>query len=642
MRKCYKSTFHLGRVFCIYRMPIVLLFLIFTTPGYGIETDKDGYVAIPSHLKTPKQKSDYLQHLLDSSFQFKNNSLASLTYSKIASIRYNEAYYHLAVSYYIKSIDYARLVKNYDLIAINYNSIGASYRQLDDLKNAFIYHKKALETATAIGDSRIRGYALNGLGNIHLTLSQPDKAIEIFNESLKIASSSGNLLGEAINLENIGAAYALKKNYALAINYYFKSLNINRQLHNERGIRICYSDICNIFLKINKTDKAIYFAKLALSESGKTIPIDSANFYLALARINLAQKEYTLCEKNALKAAQIGQRVKSKSTTYEAYNFLSSVYKCTNRHTAYLNAYELTLKYQDSVNREYAQKEIAELQQISEIEKRDTRIKQLITENRIKDLERSKSEHTLIIVVLCSTLALLITFIFSRKITNKAIQTSNDFELKLLRSQINPHFIFNSLNSIQKFIWSNKPEQASIYLSNFSMLMRKTMESMKKNLTPLSKDIEHLKLYLELEKQRLSNSFEYRIDIQDKLDSDNIAIPPLAIQPFVENAIWHGIAPISHENKGEITITCSLDSMFLIAQIEDNGIGINQSKSNKSLLTAPHESVGMSITAERLKMAHKVSGIKNFNHIKITDISELDPSKHGTIVTILIPYKEIY
>ncbi|WP_320054260.1 histidine kinase [uncultured Acetobacteroides sp.] len=592
-------------------------------------------------MKTPKQKSDYLQHLLDSSFLLKNTSLSALAYSKIASTRYDEAYYHLAVSYYIKSIEYARLVKNYRLIAINYNSIGSSYRQLDDLKNAYINHKKALETATAIGDSRIKGYALNGLGNIHLTLSQPDKAIEIFNESLRIAHSSGNLLGEAINLENIGAAYALKKDHKQAISHYFKSLNINRQLRNKRGIRICYSDICNVFLKINKTDKAIYFAKLALSESGETIPIDSANFYLALARINLAQKEYALCENNALKAAQIGQRIKSKSTAYEAYSFLSSVYKSTNRHTAYLNAYEQTLKFQDSVSREYAQKEIAELQQISEIEKRDTRIKQLITENRIKELERSKSEHSLIIVVLCSTLALLITFIFSRKITSKAIQASNDFELKLLRSQINPHFIFNSLNSIQKFIWSNKPEQASVYLSNFSMLMRKTMESMKKNLTPLSKDIEHLKLYLELEKQRLSNSFEYSISIQHNLDPDNIAIPPLAIQPFVENAIWHGIAPISHECKGEITITCTLDSPFLVARIEDNGVGINQSKSNKSLL-APHESAGMTITAERLKMAHKVSGSRSVNHITITDIAECDPSKHGTIATILIPYEEIY
>jgi Putative regulator of cell autolysis len=623
-------------------MPTILVSLIFVTRVYGIETDRDGFIAIPTYLKTSKQKSAYLQHLLDSSFQFKDNALAAIAYSKIASIRYNEGYYFLAISYFLKSVDYARIVKNDHLIAINYNSIGSSYRQVDDLKNAFIYHKKALDAATATGNAKIKSYALNGLGNIYLTVKQPNKAIEIFNECLKIANSEGNVLGKAINLANIGAAYVLKKNYPLAIRYYSKSLIINKQLANKRGIRICYSEICDIFLKINRTDKAIAFARAALLESGKITPVDSANFYLTLARIQLAQKEYRHCEKNAKQAAKIGQRIKSKSTICEAYNSLSSAYKSTHQQIAYLNAYEITLKYQDSVSREHAQKEITELQQISDIEKRDSRIKQLITENKIKDLEQSKSEHTLIIVVLCSTLALIITFLFSKKIATKAIQTSNDSELKLLRTQINPHFIFNSLNSIQKFIWSNKPEQASLYLSNFSMLMRKTMESMRKNLTPLSKDIEHLELYLELEKQRLSDNFEYKINIPNTLDPDNIAIPPLAIQPFVENAIWHGIAPILKESKGEIEISFSLDNTFLVAQVEDNGIGINQSKSTKSSLKEPHESAGMAITVERLKMAHKASNSKSFEHVKIMDISEAAPHKHGTIVTILIPYKEIY
>lgn len=236
----------------------------------------------------------------------------------------------------------------------------------------------------------------------------------------------------------------------------------------------------------------------------------------------------------------------------------------------------------------------------------------------------------------------MITFLFSRKITNKAIQASNDIELKLLRSQINPHFIFNSLNSIQKFIWSNNPEKASVYLSNFSMLMRKTMESMRQNLTPLSKDIEHLKLYLELEKQRLSENFEYKISIPNTINPDNIDIPPLIIQPFVENAIWHGVAPILQNSKGSILISYSLEGRFLIVQIEDNGVGINQSQTYKSSLSKVHESAGMTITAERLKMSYKVNNIKKSDYIKITDLSAIDPSKHGTIATITIPYKEIY
>ncbi|WP_165876962.1 tetratricopeptide repeat-containing sensor histidine kinase [Acetobacteroides hydrogenigenes] len=625
-------------------MPVVLFSILLTFSGkcYGVETDKDGFLIIPQHIQKTKQESAYLQHLLDSASIFKDNSLAAKTYAKIGSIRYNEACYHLAISYYFKSIEYAQQAKDNELTAIIYNCIGTAYRQLDDLKNAFIYHKKALETATQSKDIRIKGYALNGLGNIYLTLKQADKAIEIFTESLDIANSRNNPLSKAINYANLGAAYVLKKNYSLALSFYFKSLDVNRRLNNKRGIRICYSEICNVFLKINRNDKAIALAKEALAESGRTEPIDSANFYLTIARIQLIQKEYKLSEKNATKASTIGKRIRSKSTNNEAYKILSDIYKNTNKYTSYLNAYELALKYQDSVNREYAQKEIVELQQISDIERKDAQIKQLVTENKIKDLEQSKSEHTLIIVVLCSTLALMITFLFSRKITNKAIQASNDIELKLLRSQINPHFIFNSLNSIQKFIWSNNPEKASVYLSNFSMLMRKTMESMRQNLTPLSKDIEHLKLYLELEKQRLSENFEYKISIPNTINPDNIDIPPLIIQPFVENAIWHGVAPILQNSKGSILISYSLEGRFLIVQIEDNGVGINQSQTYKSSLSKVHESAGMTITAERLKMSYKVNNIKKSDYIKITDLSAIDPSKHGTIATITIPYKEIY
>lgn len=643
MRKCYNQTFMHARHLCIYfLMPIGLVLLFAPAFGEKKSTDKDGYVVLPRTLKTSKQQQFYLQHLIDSAFRFNNNALAASAYSRMASLRYREGYYHLAISYFIKSNDYARLSKNKNLIAINYNSIGSAYRQHDELKDAFIYHKKSIETAVEVGNLKTKGFALNGIGNIYLSLNQPDKAINILNESLEIAYSRKDLLSIAINTANLGDAYAKKKNLKKALNYYFKSLNINKKLKNKRGIRICHSDICITYLEAYQPQKAIEYAQAALSESGETAPVDSANFYLAIAKIYFAQKDYATSVTNALKAAKIGYRIGSKNTSCRAYKSLATIYQHMNKREAYLNAFEQSLKYQDSVSQEHANREIAELQLVSEIEKRDSKIKQLIVENRIKDLEQSKSDHTLIIVVLCSTLALILTFLFSRKITNKAIQTSNDFELKLLHSQINPHFIFNSLNSIQKFIWSNNPEHASLYLSNFSMLMRKTMESLKQDLTPLSKDFEHLRLYLELEKQRLSDGFEYEINLPEKADPENIAIPPLAIQPFVENAIWHGIAPVLHKNKGIISISCSLDKNFLVVQVEDNGIGINSSKTSISTIPKNHESAGMKITAERLKIAHKVNKIKNVNYIKITDVSELDPSRQGTIATILIPYKEIY
>lgn len=642
MGKYIESAFIQLKLACIYIMPVVLFLLVAPFVGYAIKTDEEGFTAIPKQLKTADEKSTYLQHLLDSAFLNQNNTLAALTYAKMGAIKYQEAYYKISISYFSKSIYFARLTKNKELIANNYNRIGVSYRQIDDLKNAFIYHKKALDMALEIKNSKIQEYALNGIGNIHLVLNHPDKAIVYFRESLKLANSRGNLLGIAINTANIGGVYALKKSYSRAIGYYHKSLNANRQINNKRGMRICYSEIGSILLKTNQIEKAIAFAKLSLSESGAATPIDSAYFYLTISQIHLAQRKYSLSEGSAQKAVNIGLRIKSKSTIYDAYNLLSTIYKKTNRREAYLNTYELALEYRDSVNKEYAQREIADLQQTSEIERKDSRINQLTTENRIKELERSKSEHTLVIVVLCAMLALMVTLLFSKKIARKAIRSSNDFELKLLRSQMNPHFIYNSLNSIQKFIWSNSPEQASVYLSNFSMLMRKTLESMQLDHIPLSKEIEFLALYLELEKQRLSNGFKYSITLAEGINADDINIPPLIIQPFIENAIWHGIAPLLQSNNGAISISYSMNDQFLTAKIEDNGIGVSKSKILKSSRPKTHESAGMTITTERLQIIYKTNNIKHFNDIKITDASELDPNSHGTTVIVHIPYKEIY
>lgn len=642
MGKHVESAFIQLKNACIYVMLVAILLPFAPFAGYAIKTDDEGFVTIPKHLRTASQKSAYLQHLLDSAFLTQNDTLASATFAKMGEIKYQEAYYKISISYFNKSTYFARLTKNKALIANNYNRIGVSYRQIDELKNAYIYHNKALNSALEIKNSRIQEYALNGIGNIHLVLNQPDKAIGYFRVSLKLAQTRGNLLGIAINSANIGKAYTLTENYPLAISYYCKSLRVNKQLNNRRGVRICYSEIGDIFLTTNQISKAIAFAKLSLSESGSSEPIDSASFYLTISRIHLTQKKYALGEANAQKAARIGLRIDSKSTARDAYSLLSTIYQKMNRSASYLKYYELALKYRDSTSREHAQKQVADLQQISDIERKDLQINQLTNESRIKKLEESRSEHSLIIVVLCTTLAMMITFLLSKKITRKAIRTSNDFELKLLRSQMNPHFIYNSLNSIQRFIWSNSPEQASVYLSNFSMLMRKTLESMQYDHISLSKEIEFLVLYLELEKQRLSNGFDYTITLAEGLNAEDINIPPLIIQPFLENAIWHGIAPLLQSNNGAISVNYSINGQFVTAQIEDNGIGVSRSKIIKASRPKTHDSAGVNLTTERLQMIYKTNNIDHFNDITITDNSEQDPNRHGTTVIVHIPYTEIY
>ena len=153
--------------------------------------------------------------------------------------------------------------------------------------------------------------------------------------------------------------------------------------------------------------------------------------------------------------------------------------------------------------------------------------------------------------------------------------------LKSLRSQMNPHFIFNALNSVNSFIAKNDERSANRYLSDFSMLMRAVLENSEEDFIPLSKELELLELYVKLEHSRFSEKFDYHIQVDEQLNREAFLIPPMLLQPFVENAIWHGLR--YKENKGSLEITFNqMDADHLQISITDDGIGRKQSAELKT------------------------------------------------------------
>lgn len=190
-------------------------------------------------------------------------------------------------------------------------------------------------------------------------------------------------------------------------------------------------------------------------------------------------------------------------------------------------------------------------------------------------------------------------------------------ELHALRSQMNPHFIFNTLSSIQSFITKNDSKDAVYYLSKFSKLMRATLENTKKQRIPIKDEIESLQLYMDLEKLRLNNKFTYQINVDKAIDEQFEEIPPMLIQPYIENAIWHGI---SHKTgNGIITISFSLATEnSLKCEIEDNGVGRNKAGEMK-IEHLKNKSLGMTITKERLEIINSLKDSKlNVNIIDLT------------------------
>jgi LytS/YehU family sensor histidine kinase len=203
-------------------------------------------------------------------------------------------------------------------------------------------------------------------------------------------------------------------------------------------------------------------------------------------------------------------------------------------------------------------------------------------------------------------------------------------QLSALQTQMNPHFIFNSLNSIKGMILANEQQKASRYLSRFANMIRITLDQSKEIFTTLLENIEYLESYLVMEKLRFDDSFTYRITVDEQVEQEEILIPALMIQPLAENAIWHGLMP--KEGEKELSIHFSQRGETISCTIEDNGIGIQQSEQLKKSNRPTHQSVGLSNLRNRMKIMNEKYGTGCI--LEIADLQDLTKDKTGTRVIL--------
>ncbi len=223
------------------------------------------------------------------------------------------------------------------------------------------------------------------------------------------------------------------------------------------------------------------------------------------------------------------------------------------------------------------------------------------------------------------------------KRTSQLQQDLAQSESKALKAQMNPHFLFNSLNAIDNYILNNDPAKASDYLSKFSKLIRKILDNSDLPSITLQEEIDILKLYIKMEQMRFSDRFDVNIKLGPHIQPGGLVIPPLIIQPFVENAIWHGL--IHLDKKGELTIRFSLDEDSLICEIRDNGIGREKALENKSKSATKRKSHGMKIAMERLRLFNENTIDEQL--VVVTDILSNDQNPLGTKVALRFPVKKV-
>lgn len=260
----------------------------------------------------------------------------------------------------------------------------------------------------------------------------------------------------------------------------------------------------------------------------------------------------------------------------------------------------------------------------------EARIAQLEKERALKD-ELIRKKNTFNYVLIGSVVLMLLFLLFIVRAWYSIRKKNKKIALQSLRREMNPHFIFNSLNSVNQFIAQNNELEANKYLSSYSRLMRNIMENSNKDFTPLSTELEQLKEYLDLENMRFNDKFVYEIEVDESLDTDRILVPNMLIQPHLENAIWHGLR--YKESNGMLKLSINADGNHLCVRIEDNGIGLKKSNELKTRHQKEHHSRGLTNTRERINL------LNSLYHSGITmEITEKEGNDTGVVVQIRFPF----
>lgn len=574
----------------------------------------------------------------------KHNYKVGLAYAENQlGIRYrNFSLYQKAITTHQKALKIAESINNIEFRVFSLNMLGVDYRKLDANRTALDYNQEALALAETVkspslGLRRSIAVSHNSMGNIYLLLKQYDLAIEQLKQSQLIEKEINNKLGLAINNQNIGYAHEAQGRTKEALEHYQKSLALNTEINSTLGKVICNSSIATIYIKQDKIKEALKLIKHNIpivEKMGNKDYLSSEYLNLGWAQTKL--KRFNTAENNLLKGLKMAKEYNLISNISTAYSHLSEFNQLKGDYGKALEYYKKAEEFDSKVSNERTIQYVNDLIIKYDSERKNSQIKDLAKQNEIANLQLTKNRNLWIISL--SLLMLLggILYTFYRYLLVKSEKKIIHLEQEALRSQMNPHFIFNSLNAIKLYIINNEQKNAVYYLNKFSKLIRKILSATREKEITLAEEIETSKLYIEIENIRFSNEIKSTISIDDALDTKKIHIPSLILQPFIENAIWHGLSSKKGEKRIAISFDKESNSYFKITLL-DNGIGREMSNELNKNKIHKKQSIGIKLTEERL-----TNFCKNFKHeyaLDFEDLYDSDKNALGTRVILRIPLK---
>lgn len=553
----------------------------------------------------------------------------------------NLSIYEKAIEFHQEALSKAIETKNIDLQVVSLNMLGVVYRRLDVIRTALDYHKEALDLAESVKPITIElkhsiAISQNSMGNIYLALKQYDLALGLFNKSLEIEKELDNKLGLAINYHNIGFAQEAKGLFDDALINYKTSLKYNNEINSNIGRVICYNSIGKINIFKGEFEEALPLIENAL-ERAKII---NDKYYISLSYANLGLihlklKDFNASEKNLNQALEIATKFNLKSQESETYLYLSQLNEELKSFEIALQFYQQYVELDKSITNEKNFQYVNDLILKYESEKKNNQIKALASENEIVKLKLIQNRKILLLSLLGGILIVGFFVILQRQRQLKNEKKIITIEQEMLRNQMNPHFIFNSLNSIKLYIINNEKENAVYYLNKFSKLIRKILIASTEKEISLQDELDTMDLYMNIENMRFSNEINYKTNIDEQINPSVIKVPSLILQPFLENALWHGLSSKSGEKNILLEVT-QINPDYITITITDNGVGRSVSEKIKEQKKLKRKSVGIDITKARLENFSKA--FINEYKIEIEDLIE-NGIPSGTKVVVNIPIK---
>lgn len=550
-----------------------------------------------------------------------------------------------AIDYFNKSIEVSNKFGNKNEMAISLQAIAQIDIRRGNNTKALNQLYECLKIFEEVGDEI-------GIADVHLSIGdlcflQGDykKAIEHHEKSNKLyVKNKYDVALSTINFK-IGVDYNALKDYPKALTYLQKSINMIE--HSEYGVNsVAYLNIAQIYIYQNKLNKALDYALkgLNISENMQN-KVEISHSHIVLSKIFGLQKKYALSISHADEALKIGQEIGHPAEINMAAKQLYDIYTATKQTEKASQFNQLYIETKNILDNQESKNALLEQKLKYEYEKKEI-INKSEHEKTLGALTAENEKNNLLkniwLIVFASVLLLasISAFFIYRNFKQKSIitnQKNNLLKQKLLVSQMNPHFIFNSLNAIQNYIFKQDSLKAGNYLAQFSELIRMILDFSRKDYISVESEVKLLNTYLDLQKLRFENKFEYAIEIDKNIDIESIHIPPMLAQPFIENAIEHGI--FYKKDKGRVDVRLYFENNYLIYEIEDDGVGMEEALKLKNKLKSSYESLATIITKERMSNLNEQT--KNNIEIEILDKKNTSTGNSGVKVKFIVPFKEI-